>query len=79
MKAIFHFCKKEFFVILILAYCVRGDAQTWNLVWSDEFDSGSVNTANWTYNTGGGGWGNNELESDIPIALKMRKSATEIF
>jgi beta-glucanase (GH16 family) len=38
-------------------------AQTsWNLVWSDEFNGTSVNTSNWTFETGGGGWGNNELE-----------------
>ncbi|MFC6631864.1 family 16 glycosylhydrolase [Microbulbifer taiwanensis] len=30
------------------------------LVWSDEFDS--INSANWTFETGGGGWGNNELQ-----------------
>src|SRR5690349_9562719 len=38
-------------------------AQTWNLVWSDEFNGSSVNTANWTFETGGGGWGNQELEN----------------
>jgi beta-glucanase (GH16 family) len=37
-------------------------AQTWNLVWSDEFDRTSVDTASWTFETGGGGWGNKELE-----------------
>ena len=37
-------------------------AQSWNLVWSDEFNGTSVNTGNWTFETGGGGWGNNELE-----------------
>jgi beta-glucanase (GH16 family) len=33
-----------------------------NLVWSDEFDGTSVNTANWSFETGGGGWGNNEKQ-----------------
>jgi hypothetical protein len=28
--------------------------------WSDEFDS--INLSNWTFETGGGGWGNNELQ-----------------
>lgn len=32
------------------------------LVWSDEFNGTSVNTSNWTFETGGGGWGNNEKE-----------------
>jgi len=36
-------------------------------VWSDEFDGNSLNTANWSFQTGDGcpgncGWGNNELE-----------------
>lgn len=39
-------------------------AAGWNLVWSDEFNGTSLNTSNWTYETGTGssGWGNNELE-----------------
>ena len=35
-------------------------AQSWQLVWSDEFN-GSIGP-NWVFETGGGGWGNNELE-----------------
>lgn len=35
-------------------------AQNWQLVWSDEFD-GSI-SSDWIFETGGGGWGNNELE-----------------
>jgi beta-glucanase (GH16 family) len=34
----------------------------WNIVWSDEFNGTSINTNNWTYDLGGGGFGNNELE-----------------
>jgi beta-glucanase (GH16 family) len=34
----------------------------WNIVWSDEFNGTSINTSNWTFETGGGGWGNEELE-----------------
>ncbi|MBW4082280.1 RICIN domain-containing protein [Paenibacillus sp. S150] len=39
-------------------------APAWNLVWSDEFDGTSLNTANWTaeIGTGSSGWGNNELQ-----------------
>jgi beta-glucanase (GH16 family) len=37
-------------------------APTYQLVWSDEFNGTSVNTSNWAFETGGGGWGNNELE-----------------
>lgn len=34
-----------------------------SLVWADDFDGSSVNTENWTFETGAGGWGNNELEN----------------
>lgn len=33
-----------------------------SLAWSDEFNGKILNTASWTQETGGGGWGNNELE-----------------
>jgi beta-glucanase (GH16 family) len=32
------------------------------LLWSDEFDGTTVDTSKWVFETGGGGWGNNELE-----------------
>lgn len=32
------------------------------LLWSDEFEGESLDTDYWTYETGGGGWGNGELE-----------------
>jgi len=37
-----------------------------NIVWSDEFnqpDGSAPDPAKWGYDTGGGGWGNNELET----------------
>lgn len=33
------------------------------LVWGDEFNGSSLSQGNWTYETGGGGWGNNELQT----------------
>jgi beta-glucanase (GH16 family) len=33
------------------------------LAWSDEFDGSSINTNNWGYDIGAGGWGNSELQS----------------
>src|SRR5690349_15588731 len=36
----------------------------WHLVWSDEFnqlDGSAPASTNWVFETGGGGWGNNEL------------------
>lgn len=35
----------------------------YTLAWSDEFNSASINTNNWNFETGGTGWGNNELEN----------------
>ncbi|NNC93983.1 MAG: family 16 glycosylhydrolase [Chitinophagales bacterium] len=46
---------------------VKGFSQNYILWWEDEFDGNSVNTSNWSLETGDGcpslcGWGNNELE-----------------
>lgn len=54
--------KTKCLTILILFYCIHSQGQTWSLVWSDEFDSTGINTSTWTYDTGGSGGGNNELE-----------------
>lgn len=62
------------FAFLLLTSCKKGFSQpessaglasaaaTYQLVWSDEFDSSAVNADNWNFETGGGGWGNNEQE-----------------
>jgi beta-glucanase (GH16 family) len=34
----------------------------YHLVWRDEFNGKALNTKDWNYETGGKGWGNNELE-----------------
>ncbi|MCX6301065.1 MAG: family 16 glycosylhydrolase [Bacteroidia bacterium] len=34
-----------------------------SLVWSDEFNTASLNTGTWNYELGAGGWGNNELQT----------------
>lgn len=52
---------------LLISFVPAGNtsaATNWNLVWSDEFNGSSLNTANWTaeIGTGSGGWGNNELQ-----------------
>ncbi|MBF9222924.1 glycoside hydrolase family 16 protein [Hymenobacter ruricola] len=41
----------------------RDYSQYTDLVWSDEFDGATLDPAKWTYDLGGGGWGNNELET----------------
>lgn len=51
-------------VILLLTLFPAGlSAQCYELLWSDEFEyTGFPDPAYWTFETGGGGWGNNELQ-----------------
>jgi beta-glucanase (GH16 family) len=56
------------------------------LVWNDEFDGTTINTDNWNYNLGAGGWGNNELqtytntsENSFVLDGKLNIKATEPF
>jgi beta-glucanase (GH16 family) len=56
---------KKYVYIALLSWGCLGtvQAQTWNLVWSDEFTGTAINTQNWVFETGNNnGWGNNELE-----------------
>ena len=40
-----------------------GSGNNDTLVWSDEFDgNGSINTSDWNYELGAGGWGNQEVQ-----------------
>lgn len=34
-----------------------------NLIWADEFNGAAIDGANWTYDLGASGWGNNELQN----------------
>jgi beta-glucanase (GH16 family) len=50
---------------------------SYTLVWSDEFngaDGTSPDSSKWTYDTGGKGWGNNELEcyTNLPQNAQMK-------
>src|SRR5678815_3692096 len=50
----------------VLATAAPAHAQTWNLIWSDEFNGAAgtfPDTAKWNYDIGNnGGWGNGESE-----------------
>src|SRR5208283_5861055 len=49
-----------------LAFGAGSAYGAWQLVWSDDFtnaNGSSPDPTKWTYDTGGGGWGNNELET----------------
>ncbi|HVH09669.1 MAG TPA: glycoside hydrolase family 16 protein [Gemmatimonadales bacterium] len=41
---------------------IAGGGPVWTLVWHDEFNGPAFDTATWTYDIGGSGWGNAELE-----------------
>lgn len=38
------------------------EIEGWNIVWQDEFDQDSLDLTKWSHETGGHGWGNNELQ-----------------
>ena len=38
------------------------EIEGWNIVWQDEFDRDSLDLTKWSRETGGHGWGNNELQ-----------------
>ena len=42
----------------------HAQGQTWNLIWSDEFNGTTIDNTKWTHELGTGnwGWGNNELQ-----------------
>lgn len=49
--------------VLLLLLVNLSQAQCWELVWEDNFDyTGLPDPAKWGYDTGGHGWGNNELQ-----------------
>lgn len=50
-------------LLLIISLSAAGQEKKWTLVWSDEFDyTGLPDSTKWTAETGGNGWGNNELQ-----------------
>ena len=58
-------------------------AHTWgeySLVWSDEFNGSKVDESVWNYNTGGNGWGNNELQyyTNRPENIRLVNGCLEI-
>ena len=44
-------------------YISPGTYPGFTLAWSDEFSDSQLSTADWNYELGAGGWGNNELEN----------------
>jgi beta-glucanase (GH16 family) len=52
----------RYLFLLLLTLPIALPAQCWELMWADEFEGNTVNTAKWGYNIGGNGWGNNEWQ-----------------
>ena len=51
--------------VLLMTFAASARAQKRVLVWSDEFDGpgkSSPDSTKWSFDTGGSGWGNNEIE-----------------
>ena len=56
-------CDGIYFPVNDSGYTAPTNYSGLSLVWSDEFNGPGLNTNSWNYETGGGGWGNNELEN----------------
>lgn len=55
--------KLTLYIALICLLNTAAMAQNWNLVWADEFDApGLPDASKWSYDVGGGGYGNEELQ-----------------
>ena len=52
----------------------------YQLVWSDEFNGISLDESIWNYDTGGGGWGNQELQyyTKCPENIRVQNGCLEI-
>lgn len=71
--------KKLFLTILLSAivscafagskhHSIKCPIKGYKLVWNDEFEGRELDTSKWTYATGGGGWGNHEIQNYISSA-----------
>jgi beta-glucanase (GH16 family) len=53
--------------VIFFGACAPGTSEYarpgWDLVWHDEFEGRELNLKNWTFDIGGGGWGNSEAEA----------------
>ena len=51
----------------------EGERAGWEIVWRDEFDGSELDLKNWTFDLGGGGWGNQEWQAytDRPENVRL--------
>ncbi len=64
-------CPKWYAAIFVISICAAAQSRPqvarpgWKLVWSDEFDGANgspIDSSKWVAESGGNGWGNQELE-----------------
>ncbi|MGO9479540.1 MAG: family 16 glycosylhydrolase, partial [Limisphaerales bacterium] len=48
----------------VVTILVQVSTNTSGVVWSDEFNGSGIDPGTWTYDVGGGGWGNGQFEYD---------------
>ncbi|MGN6603837.1 MAG: family 16 glycosylhydrolase [Ginsengibacter sp.] len=56
-------CDGTYLPVTDSGYSAPANYAGMSLIWNDEFNGSAVNNDNWNFETGGGGWGNNELEN----------------
>lgn len=54
--------KQHLLLFALICIGFPANSQNWGLVWSDEFNGSTIDQSSWKFETGAGGWGNNELE-----------------
>ena len=52
----------QLIIFSFFLFVQSSNAQCWNLVWEDNFDGTTLDQTKWSFQTGDGGWGNNELQ-----------------
>jgi beta-glucanase (GH16 family) len=55
-------CDGTYLPVIDSGYTTPSTYAGYTLAWNDEFDKDALDNSSWNYETGGNGWGNNELE-----------------
>jgi beta-glucanase (GH16 family) len=61
---------------MLASFSSTAHSQNWQIVWADEFNAGIG--PDWSFETGGGGWGNNELQYYRPQNATIQNGALVI-
>lgn len=66
--------KKYFLILFLVLWGINSFGQNcYRLIWSDEFDKdGAPNSANWGYDLGNSGYGNNEIQNYTSLSENAR-------